>query len=72
MENNLDDNSEMRNKSEIKFLEFLDEVGYDNERREKVLLFRVYFLNGKSELIDKHRYKKSGSTCLDEILLKPD
>ena len=51
MENNLDDNSEMRNKSEIKFLEFLDEVGYDNERREKVLLFRVYFLNGKSELM---------------------
>ena len=37
--------------SDIKYLEFVDIVGYDQENRDKVILFKVFLNNGKSEFM---------------------
>ena len=42
---------EDRSTSDIKYLEFVDIVGYDQESRDKIILFKVFLNSGKSEFM---------------------
>jgi hypothetical protein len=50
-------NPEKFGKQEIKYLEFVDILGYDQVAKEKIILFKAFFANGRSELMTNGEIK---------------